>query len=76
MEELLNILQQFDDCIDYKVETALMTDGLIDSVDLVELVAKLEEIFDIDISLDEIIPENFDSAENIWDMIKRLKSSL
>lgn len=53
-----------------------MTDGLIDSVDLVELVAKLEEIFDIDISLDEIIPENFDSAENIWDMIKRLKSSL
>lgn len=73
MEELLNVLAQFDDCIDFKEEKALMTDGVIDSVRLVELVGELENHFDVDISLDEVLPENFDSAEYIWSMIQRLK---
>jgi len=73
MEELLKVLEQFDDCIDFKEENALMTDGVIDSVRLVELVGELEDHFGVDISLDEVLPENFDSAEYIWNMIQRLK---
>lgn len=73
MEDLFHVLIQFNDNIDYKNETALLTDGIIDSVGLVELVTELEKSFFIDIPLEEIIPENFDSIENIWSMIERLR---
>lgn len=73
MEELLFFLEKFNDQIDFRTEAALMTDGRIDSVELVTLVSDLEEKFQIEISLDEIIPDNFDSAERIWQMLQRLK---
>lgn len=75
MEELLKILQRFNDSINYESETALLTDGVIDSVDLVELAAMLEESYHIDIPLEEIIPENFDSAADIYQLIKRLTAN-
>ena len=74
MEDLFHVLIQFNDNIDYKNETALLTDGIIDSVSLVELVTELEKSFFIDIPLEEIIPENFNSIENIWGMIERLQN--
>ena len=74
MEDLFHVLIQFNDNIDYKNETALLTDGIIDSVSLVELVTVLEKSFFIDIPLEEIIPENFNSIENIWGMIERLQN--
>ena len=74
MEDLFHVLIQFNDNIDYKNETALLTDGIIDSVSLVELVTALEKSFFIDIPLEEIIPENFNSIENIWGMIERLQN--
>ena len=74
MEDLFHVLIQFNDNIDYKNETALLTDGIIDSVSLVELVTELEKSFFIDIPLEEIIPENFNSIVNIWGMIERLQN--
>lgn len=73
MEELLFFLEKFNEQIDFRTEAALMTDGRIDSVELVTLVSDLEEKFQVEISLDEIIPDNFDSAERIWQMLQRLK---
>ena len=35
---------------------------------------ELEKSFFIDIPLEEIIPENFNSIENIWGMIERLQN--
>lgn len=72
MEELLKILKAFNDSINFESEKGLLTDGIIDSVDLVGLVAELEESYHIDIPLEEIIPENFDSASDIYQMLKRL----
>lgn len=72
MEELRKVLESVNEYIDYKSEVRLLTDGIIDSVELVEMVAAIEEMFKIEISLDEITPENFDSIYNIWNMIERL----
>ena len=73
MDRLLNFLKEFDAQIDFNSETELMTKGLIDSVELVGLVAELEEKFHVEIAFDEIMPENFDSAEKIWSMLQRLQ---
>ena len=49
-----------------------MTDGILDSVEMVELISSLENIFDVEIPLDMIMPENFDSVELIWQNISKL----
>ena len=39
---------------------------------LVSIVGELNDTFDINITPVDIVPENFNSAEAMWDMIQRL----
>ena len=63
MEELLDILNEIDDSIDYENEKALIDDHLLDSFSIITLVSELEDHFDIEIDAAEMTPENFNSAE-------------
>ncbi len=63
MEKLLGILREINDEIDYRKETALVDDGLLDSMDLLKLIAALDEAYGIRIDPGSIEPENFNSAE-------------
>ncbi len=72
MEKLIEILQEIDDTIDYETEKALVSDGLLTSLDLTALISELEDAFDIEISMDELTPENFDSLEAMQALIGRL----
>ncbi|MCF0142099.1 MAG: acyl carrier protein [Parasporobacterium sp.] len=73
MEELLKLLNDFNGTIDYEKETALVTGGLLDSMDIVSLIGELEDAFEIEISMEDVKEENFDSAQAMWDMICSLK---
>lgn len=72
MEELKRILEGIKEQVDYEKETELLTAGILDSVELVELIAAIEEKFQVEVPLDDMTPENFDSITAIWDMIQRL----
>lgn len=72
MEELIKILDRTLNNVNYEKETKLLTDGKIDSVELVKIIVALEEKFQIEILLDEIIPENFDSIYEMWNMVQRI----
>ena len=54
MEELLEILNEIDDSIDYENETALIDDQLLDSFAIITLVSELEDAFDISIEASEL----------------------
>lgn len=73
MEELLEILNEIDDSIDYENETALIDDQLLDSFAIITLVSELEDAFDISIEAFEMMPVNFNSAKAIWAMVQRLQ---
>ncbi len=73
MEELLNILNEIDDSIDYTQEKALIDDRLLTSLHVISLVAELEDFYGVTIGPAEMTPENFNSAESIMKMIDRLK---
>ena len=73
MEEIMRILNEIDDSVDYAVETALIDDQILDSFGVITLVAELEENFDIRIEAAELVPENFNSAEALWDLVRRLE---
>ena len=73
MNELLEILNEIDDTIDYETETRLIDDHLLDSFAIISLVSELEDAFDISIDAAEMTPENFNSAANLWKMVERLQ---
>ena len=73
MEELLEILKEAKPEVDFEKETALIDNSILDSFDIVQLVMKLNEEFDIEIGAEEIVPANFNSAEAMYKMIQRLQ---
>ena len=73
MEKLLVILRDIDPDVDYENETALIDDGILDSMEVLELVSTLEDEFDIEVTPTELVPANFNSAESMWKMIGRLQ---
>lgn len=73
MNELLEILNEIDDTIDYTVEKHLIDDHLLDSFSIISLVSELEDAFDISIEAAEMTAENFNSAESLWKMVQRLQ---
>ena len=75
MEELLEILQDIDDSVDYENETKLIDNHILDSFGIITLVSEIEEAFDIEVDAAEMTPENFNSAKAMWSMIQRLQEN-
>ena len=74
MEELLRILEGVIPGTDVEKEKALIDDGILDSFAIVGLVGELSEAFDIEIGPKYLIPENFNSAAAIWEMIQSIQN--
>ena len=73
MDELMDILMEIDPDIDYETEDQLIDGKVLDSFSIVSLVAQISDVFDIDISPKYLVPENFNSAEAMWDMIQTIQ---
>ena len=73
MEELMNLLTALKPEIDFERETELIDDGLLESFDVITLIAEIEDQFGIEVPAEEIVPENFNSAGGIWALLERLK---
>ena len=71
MDELMQILENLRPDVDFENETALITNGVLDSFDIVALVGELNDEFDIEIKPNNLIPENFNSAKAMWAMISK-----
>lgn len=71
-ESILDILQELHEDIDFEKEEKLVDDKILDSFDLVTLVAELGEEFDVEITAKEFVAENFNSVGRLTNMIVRL----
>ena len=73
MEELMEILEDVCPDVDFENETALVDDKILSSFDILSIIGEISETFGITLSPAEIIPENFNSAKALWNMICRIK---
>lgn len=73
MEELMEILSELRPDVDFENETALITDGVLDSFDIVALVGELNDAFDIEIKPNNLVPDNFNSAQAMLKLINELQ---
>ena len=72
MNELIEILNELHDDVDFATEPGLIENGSLNSLDIVTLITEINDRFDVMIPAEEIMPENFDSAEALWALISRL----
>lgn len=73
MNELLEILEEIQPGVDYETCTTLIDDHILDSFSILSLVTEIEDAFDIEVLPAELVAENFNSAESLWNMIVRLR---
>ena len=73
MEELLEILSELHPEINFETEEHLIDNGILDSFDIVTLIAGIHDVFDVTIDAKRIIPENFNSAKALYAMIQEIE---
>ena len=74
MDKLMRILSELSSDIDFETEDALIDGGMLDSFDIVTLVAEIDDAFGIEIPAEALIPENFNSAKAIFMLIQQLQA--
>lgn len=74
MEKLLEILEDIRPDIDYKSEKQLVDGDVLDSFDIIAIVNELNEAFEIEIDVDDLEPENFNTIEAIYELICKLQA--
>ena len=72
MDKLMQLLSELRDDIDFETEDALIDGGVLDSFDIVTLVAEIDDAYGIEIPAEALVPENFNSARAIFALIQRL----
>lgn len=72
MEELMKILKGVKPGVDFEKETALVDDGILDSLDIITIIAEIFDEFDITVPTNHITPENFNSAKALYALIEEL----
>ena len=73
MEDVIEILSSIHPEVDYETETELIDKKIFDSFDIVTLVGELMDEFDIEITAEHMVPENFNSAQAIYELIQSLQ---
>ncbi len=73
MDELMEVLEDLRPDVDFETETELVTGGVLDSFDIVSLVAALNDTFDIEVKPSDLVPENFNSAKAILALVETLQ---
>ena len=73
MEKLYTLLEEIRPDVDFRNITTLVTDGFIDSFDIVSIIASIEDEFAVEIPVDSMVVENFESAAAIMNLVNGVK---
>ncbi|MBO4415558.1 MAG: acyl carrier protein [Lachnospiraceae bacterium] len=72
MDELLELLQDVRDDVDFETCETLIDDGILASFDILQIISSINEAFDVEIPATSIIPKNFNSMKAMYAMIQNL----
>ena len=73
MHDLIEILSDLHPELDFETCGSLIDDGILDSFDIVSLIAEIEATFGVVITAEKITPQNFNSAQALYALICALE---
>ena len=68
-EEVMEILTDIRGDVDFENETKLIDDNILTSLDIVAIVGAFNDVFDIEITVEDLVPENFNSVDAMIELI-------
>lgn len=74
-EQILNILNEVKPTKNLEGITDIVEAGYLDSFELMSLIAQISDTFDVEVGIDEIVPENFNSVDAMAAMVEKLKNA-
>lgn len=75
MEKLIEIMSEVRPDLDFGKETKLIDDDILDSFDIISIVSEVNDQFEIEINVNDLLPENFNSASALYDLIIKIQNS-
>ena len=73
MEELKQILEEIRPDIDFETAKDLIDDGVLDSFDIISIVGELNMAYEIEINVEDLLPENFNTMAAIFELVTKLQ---
>ena len=68
-EQVLEILTEIRGDVAFETETKLIDDNILKSLDIVAIVGEFNDEFDVEISVEDLVPENFNSVDAMVELI-------
>lgn len=72
MDELMELLEDIKPDADFS-RTDLVTGGVLKSFDIMMLIGDIGDEFGVEIPVEKVVPENFESVERILALIDSLR---
>ena len=72
LDEVIEMLEDVQEDVDYATCTTLIDDHVLDSFDILAIVSAADDEFDVKIPAKDIVPQNFNSAQALCDLLNRL----
>ncbi len=74
MEKIMEILKELRPDLDFENAGKLIDDRILDSFDIISLVGELNDAFDIDININDLVPDNFNTPAAMAELVEKLKN--
>lgn len=74
MDKLIKILSEIRPDVDFANEKKLIDDGILDSFDIISIVNELNEAYDIEIDVEDLEPDNFNTCAAMLELIEKLQN--
>ena len=72
-ERLLALLEDIRPDVNFENEEKLIDDGILDSFDIISVAQEISETFDVDVKVEDLEPENFNTIDAMIELIKALQ---
>lgn len=73
MDELLEILEELHPDVDFETCETLIDDKILDSFDIITIISEVSARMDVAITAEYIVPEYFNSAKALYELIQKLE---
>ncbi|MCC6098580.1 MAG: acyl carrier protein [Olsenella sp.] len=69
LEQVIDMLDQIKDDVDFSTAVNLVDDRILDSFDILSIIGAIDDEFDVSVPAKDIVPQNFNTAQGIYQMV-------
>ena len=69
-EKILAVLEEIRPDVDFVNEKLLIDDSILDSFDIISIANEFSNTFDVDIDVEDLEPDNFNTIEAMQELIE------